>query len=188
MIPRKYLVHYIKVPEDPKEAFEESNGTVYNKYVWVRIGQHLEAFAEELNPQTNIVQNIWGYQSVVHNGYQVQSAVDTFYATSDTTDNDYYLYKYVEYLALHRSTGDNCKTERVEALINIDGIENASNSDPVPVDWAWKEDCYVTPQSLGGDTSGFQIPFQISNLGNRREVEISKNQQGQILVTEIDND
>ena len=163
MIERKYLVHYIKVPKQINpEAVGENQ---FSEWVWVRIGQHLEAFAEELNPQVNITQNIWGYQSAIHNGYQVQSSVDTFYATRDSKDNDYYLYLFLEAIALHRWTGDSCKTERIEALVGLD-VENEG----VQPEWAWKENCYCVPQSLGGDTSGFQIPFQISNLGGREDV------------------
>ena len=163
MIERKFYVHYLKVPTEitPEAEYGENFGN----WIWVRIGQHLEAFAEELNPQVEVRQNIWGYQSAIHNGYQVQSSVDTFYATRDQENNDYYLYKYLETIALYRWTGDMCKTERVEALVSLD-VTGTS----VEPEWAWKEDCYVTPQSMGGDTSGYQIPFQIANLGNRVDV------------------
>lgn len=163
MIERKFLVHYLKVPREINANATGEN--MFSDWIWVRIGQHLEAFAEELNPQVDVRKNIWGYQSVINNGYQVQSSVDTFYATRDSEDNDYYLYQYMEAIALHRWQGDQCATERIEALV---GADVASSS--VQVDWAWKEDCYCVPQSLGGDTSGIQIPFQISNLGNREEV------------------
>ena len=32
---------------------------------------------------------------------------------------------------------------------------------------AWREDCYVVPESIGGDTSGVQMPFTIHRAGNR---------------------
>ena len=163
MIERKYLVHYLKVPKviNPNA----SGDNIFSEFVWVRIGQHLENFAENLNPQVDVRKNIWGYQRPIHNGYQVSSDVDTFYATKNSEDNDYYLYQYVEAIALHRWQGDQCQTERIEALVSAD-----VNSATVAVDWAWKEDCYVVPNSLGGDTSGVQVPFTITNLGNREEV------------------
>ena len=167
MMDRKLLVHFLKVPTNIND-FASKIGTVQEadiEYTWVRIGQHLEAFAEELNPQVDYRKNIWGYQSAIHNGYQVSSAVDTFYATKNQSDNDYYLYQYVEAIALNRWQGDQCKTERVDAMVEVDIAE--SN---VEVVWAWKEDCFITPQSVGGDTSGVQIPFQIGNLSNRVDV------------------
>jgi hypothetical protein len=33
--------------------------------------------------------------------------------------------------------------------------------------WAYREDVYVIPNSVGGDTSGVQIPFTIYKAGNR---------------------
>jgi len=163
MIERKYLVHYLKVPS----TITNTTGVEFDDFVWVRIGQHLEAFAEELNPQVDVRKNIWGFNNAIHNGYQPSSAVDTFYATKDAEDNDYYLYQYLEAIALNRWQGDQCKTERIDALVSIDV---ASSTAVVNPEWAWKEECYCVPNSLGGDTSGYQIPFNITNLGNREDV------------------
>ena len=33
--------------------------------------------------------------------------------------------------------------------------------------WAYREDCWVIPNAVGGDTSGVQIPFNVYNAGNR---------------------
>lgn len=33
--------------------------------------------------------------------------------------------------------------------------------------WAYREDIWVVPNSVGGDTSGVQIPFSVYNAGNR---------------------
>ena len=54
-------------------------------------------------------------------------------------------------------TGDDCKTTKVDVLLKPDGM----------VVWAYKEDVKVIPSSLGGDTSGGQIPVTVNNAGNR---------------------
>lgn len=173
MLERKYLVHYVKVPtnvEDYAAKIGTSNESQI-QWTWVRIGQHLENFAEEMNPQVDIRKNIWGYQTAIHNGYQVSSNVDTFYETDHESDNDYYLDKFLEAIVLHRWQGDMCRTERVDARVSLDVITGGViSSEAGNLLWAWKEDCYLVPQSHGGDTSGAQIPFQISNLGNREDV------------------
>ena len=53
MLERKYLVHYVKVPTNV-EDYAAKIGTANEsqiQWTWVRIGQHLENFAEEMNPQ-----------------------------------------------------------------------------------------------------------------------------------------
>lgn len=144
---RKYLAHFLDA------AFIPNPGTT-GSFNWYRIGQDLEAFAEELNPQVDVKKNILGEQSVIHNGYQVSSSVDTFYVY----DGDA-LFDKLKDIANKRATNE-CATSRVEALLKPSG-------NTFVVEEAWREDCYVVPQSYGGDTSGVQIPFQVLNCGNR---------------------
>lgn len=139
-IERKYLAHFI----DASFGGEASN--------FVRLGKDLEEFIEELNPDVEVKKNILGEQNVVHNGYEVQSEVDPFYAyTGDP------LFEQLSKIANERLTGDDCKTTKVDVLLKEDG----------PVEWAYREDVYVVPNSVGGDTSGVQIPFTVYNAGNR---------------------
>ena len=139
-IERKYLAHYIDA------AFS----SVAPEYV--RLGKDLEEFNEELNPDVEVSKNILGEQTVKHNGYEVQSEVDPFYADSDDP-----LYSMLEEIANERLTGDDCKTTKVDVLLDSTG----------KVLWAYREDVYVVPNSIGGDTSGVQIPFSVYNAGNR---------------------
>ena len=139
-IERKYLAHFI----------DASFGGTTTDYE--RLGKDLESFAEELNPQTEVRRNILGEQNVNHQGYQVQSSVEPYYCYEDEP-----LFEQLAKIANERLTGDDCKTTRVELLMNADGT----------AEWAYREDCYVVPQSVGGDTSGVQIPFQVLNCGNR---------------------
>lgn len=139
-IERKYLAHFI----DASFGGETPN--------FVRLGKDLEEFIEELNPDVEVKKNILGEQNVVHNGYEVQSEVDPFYAyTGDP------LYEQLALIANERKTGDDCKTTKVDVLLNEDGTAV----------WAYREDVYVVPNSVGGDTSGVQIPFTVYNAGNR---------------------
>ena len=139
-IERKYLAHFI----DASFGGETPN--------FVRLGKDLEEFIEELNPDVEVKKNILGEQNVVHNGYEVQSEVDPFYAyTGDP------LYEQLALIANERKTGDDCKTTKVDVLLKEDGT----------VEWAYREDVYVVPNSVGGDTSGVQIPFTVYNAGNR---------------------
>lgn len=150
-IERKYLAHFIdsSCNINPDEASTQ--------VTYIRLGQDLEAFAEELSPQVDIRKNILGEQTVIHNGYEVSSSVDPFYATDSGADKP--LYDQLVKIANGRLNGDDCRTTRVEALL--------STEDPTTSVWAYREDCWIVPQNFGGDTSGIQIPFQVLNCGNR---------------------
>lgn len=140
-IERKYLAHYIDA------SFSAASPD------YVRLGKDLEEFNEELNPDVEVKKNICGEQSVQHNGYEVQSEVDPFYA-----DYDDPLFEQLSTIANERKTGDACLTTKVDVLLKEDGT----------VVWAYREDVIVVPKnSPGGDTSGVQIPFTIYNAGNR---------------------
>ena len=139
-IERKYLAHYL----DASFGGETLN--------YVRLGKDLEEYNEDLNPDVEVQKNIWGEQNVRHNGYEVQSEVDPNYAYVGDP-----LFEKVIDIANERKTGDDCKTTKVDVLFNADGT----------VEWAYREDVYVVPTSVGGDTSGVQVPYSIYNAGNR---------------------
>ena len=137
---RKYLAHYI----DASFGGQTTN--------YVRLGEDLEEYNEELNPDIELKKNILGEQRVNHKGYEVQSEVDPYYACIGDP-----LFEKLSEIANERKTGDDCKTTKVDVLLNASGT----------VEWAYREDVYVVPNSIGGDTSGVQIPFSIYNAGNR---------------------
>ena len=133
-IERKYLAHFLDAKFGVKTQGEETYTPNYT-----RLGKDLEEYNEELNPDVEVNKNILGEQNVVHNGYEVQSEVDPFYAYSGDP-----LFERLAKIANER-------------LLNSDGT----------VAWAYREDVWVVPESVGGDTSGVQIPFTVYNAGNR---------------------
>lgn len=153
MIERKYLAHYLDA------AFD----TTYAETEYARLGKNLEEYNEELNPDVEVTKNILGEQSVQHSGYEVQSDVDPYYYENydDTLSN-----KIME-LANTRATGDKCKTSMVDVLLKPDADDPEGT--PPTVVWAYREDVYVIPNSVGGDTSGIQTPFTVYKAGNRIE-------------------
>ena len=138
-VERKYLAHYI----------DAGFGSTVN---YVRLGKDLEEYNEELNPDVEVKKNIIGEQTVNHNGYEVQSEVDPFYADFDDP-----LFTQLSAIANGRLTGDDCITTKVDVLLNESGT----------VEWAYREKVWVVPNSVGGDTSGVQIPFSVYNAGER---------------------
>lgn len=139
-VERKYFAHYIDASFGGEKA------------TYVRLGVDLEEYNEELNPDVEVKKNIIGEQSVSHNGYEVQSEVDPFYA-----DYDDPLFEHLSKIANERLTGDDCVTTKVDVLLGADGS----------VMWAYREKVLVVPNTIGGDTSGVQIPFSVYNAGER---------------------
>lgn len=146
MTARKYLAHYLDA------AFNSATPE------YVRLGKDLEEYSEELNPDVEISKNILGEQSVRHSGYEVQADADPFYYDYDDS-----LSAKIMDIAMTRATGDACKTTAVDVLLKPGATEDAAPT----VVWAYREDVYVIPNSVGGDTSGIQVPFTLYKAGNR---------------------
>ena len=110
-IERKYLAHFLDAKFGVKTQGEETYAPNYT-----RLGKDLEEYNEELNPDVEVNKNILGEQNVVHNGYEVQSEVDPFYAYSGDP-----LFERLAKIANERLTGDDCMTTKVDVLLNSDG-------------------------------------------------------------------
>lgn len=139
-IERKYLAHYID------SAFNASAP------VYVRLGDDLDEYSISLNPDISSSKNILGESVVKHNGYEPSSDVDPYYA-----DDNSPLWDKLSDIANQRTTGDGCKTTIVDVL-----YDSSLN-----VIWAYRENIVVGVNSIGGDTSGVQIPFSVNYAGNR---------------------
>ena len=67
-IARKYMAHFLDA------SFGGSTPD------WYRVGEDLEEFNVELNPDTERKQNILGNNTFVHNGYEISADAEPFYA------------------------------------------------------------------------------------------------------------
>ncbi len=136
---RQYLLHYI----------DASFGGTAN---YVRIGKDLEEYTLEMNPDSETIMNIWGENSTTVKGYEPQGSVETYYARKGDA-----LYEALADIINERATGSALETTVVDILVESDGTQV----------WAYKEDVIVIPQSIGGDTSGVNIPYEVYYNGNR---------------------
>lgn len=120
---------------------------------WEIIGDDIEEMSMELNPDTEQSKNILGQTKTTDNGYEPSMDADPFYA-----DPDKKLYKMLRDIALERKKGDACRTLLLEVIIEDTAAENHL---------AFAQEVIVKPQSYGGDTGGFNIPFNVSEDGKR---------------------
>lgn len=139
-IERKYLAHLI----DANFNKGETN--------YIKLGEDLEEYSIELNPDSETKKNILGETKTVNKGYEPSGSVETYYAYENEP-----LFEQLAKIANERLTGSDCKTTVIDILIKADGT----------VEWAYREDAIIIPKSIGGDTGGVQIPFEIHYNGNR---------------------
>ena len=102
---------------------------------YTRLGQDLEEYAPELTANVEKKSNILGQTSVVIDGYQKQGEVSPYYAEE----------------------GDPL-FEKLQGIIDGDLVLDDLKTDIV-------EECYIEIVSYGGDTTGYQIPFNIHYTG-----------------------
>lgn len=143
-IDRKYMGHFI-------DAGSLCGGQT-PKYE--RLGKDLEEYNVELNPDTETSKNILGESTFKHNGYEVSSDADPYYA--DTTSA---LFEKLQKIIDERLKDDNLKTDAVEVHLWKESVSGKYE--------AYKQACYIVPTSYGGDTSGYQIPFTVNYVGER---------------------
>ena len=142
-IKRKYMAHYIDssiVPASP----------VYN-----RLGADLEEYTVEMNANVNTTQNILGESATSIDGYEPQASVEPYYAVVGDA-----MHTRLQKIVDERQTLDDLKTSTVEVHLWETGVPEGSFV-------AYKEDAIIEVVSYGGDTTGYQIPFNVHNVGNR---------------------
>lgn len=142
-IERKYMAHYINT----------NFGTGSPSWYW--LGDDLEEFNIELNPDTEVFKNIKGVTEFKQNGYEPSATSEPFYARVGDA-----LFGKLQQFVDERPTGDQNKTDTLEVHLWEAGGTSGSYV-------AWKQAAYVVPNSYGGDTSGYQIPFDVNFVGER---------------------
>lgn len=123
---------------------------------YVRLGKDLEEYSVEMNANVDTKNNIWGETSVSLDSYQPQASVEPYFAEIGEP-----LFERLQVIIDQRQTLDDLKTEVVEVhLWEEDTITSGSYV-------AYKEDAIIEVSSYGGDTTGYQIPFNLHHTGNR---------------------
>lgn len=142
-IDRKYMAHFL-----------DSGSLCGGTSSYERLGKDLEEYNIELNPDTETSKNIIGESTFKHNGYEVSSEADPYYAEADSV-----LSQKLQEIIDNRYKDDNLKTNALEVHLWKEATSGAYE--------AYQQECYVVPTSYGGDTSGYQIPFTVNYVGDR---------------------
>ena len=122
----------------------------------VRLGTDLEEFNVEMNANVETKNNIIGDTSVTLDSYQPQASADPYYAVVGDS-----LFERLQDIVDERQTLDDLKATVVEVHL-WDEISEAAGSFV-----AYREEVIIEVSSYGGDTTGYQIPFNVHHTGNR---------------------
>ena len=142
-IQRKYMANYIDA---------STTGTPN----YVRLGQDLEEYNVEMNANVETRRNILGDASTIIDGYEPQASVEPYYA-----DDDDPMFEKLQKIVDERRTLDDLKTTVVEVHL-WEPVEGSANTFV-----AYREDAIIEVSSYGGDTTGYQISFNLHHIGNR---------------------
>ena len=123
---------------------------------YVRLGTDLEEFNVEMNANVETKNNIIGDTSVTLDSYQPQASADPYYAVVGDS-----LFERLQDIVDERQTLDDLKATVVEVHL-WDEISEAAGSFV-----AYREEVIIEVSSYGGDTTGYQIPFNVHHTGNR---------------------
>lgn len=139
-IERKYMAHYLNA------AFGKGEDN------YTRLGADLEEYSPELSANVETKSNILGQTSVVIDSYQKQGEVSPYYADSGDA-----LFEKLQAIIDGGLVLDDLKTDIVEVKL---WDKDSAGAYP-----AVKEECYIEIVSYGGDTTGYQIPFNVHYTG-----------------------
>ena len=139
-IERKYMAHYLNA------AFGKGEDN------YTRLGADLEEYSPELSANVETKSNILGQTSIVIDSYQKQGEVSPYYADSGDA-----LFEKLQAIIDGGLVLDDLKTDIVEVKL---WDKDSAGAYP-----AVKEECYIEIVSYGGDTTGYQIPFNVHSTG-----------------------
>ena len=139
------------------------NGTTASYY---RLGKDLEEFNIEMNPDTETGKNILGESTFTHNGYEISASAEPFYAREGDK-----LFEALQNIIDTGAQYDGCATTFLEVHLWEDGTTSGTYK-------AYRQPCFLVPTSYGGDTSGYQIPFDVTYVGEKKAGWFTPDGQG----------
>lgn len=143
-IDRKWMAHYIDAAMP---------GALERTPSYVRLGKDLEEYSPEMSANVEKKQNILGETSVLLTSYEKSGSVEPYYAEKDDP-----LFARLQDIVDGGKVLDACNTTVVE-------VHMWEEEDPEKGFPAVKDDAVIEVSSYGGDSTGYQIPFNIHYKG-----------------------
>ena len=138
---------------------ERNRGMFFGSWdgsLWDAIGKDNDDLSKELNPDTEASKNVLGETTFKHSGYAPEVDVDPYYM-----DPERNMYQHMLECALEEKYGEaDLLGKFAEAFFtSVDPAARTMSG------YAYVRDAWFVPQSVGGDTSGFAIPYTVTPVG-----------------------
>ena len=131
---------------------------------WEVLGVDNDDLSKELNPDTETSKNVLGETTFKHNGYEPEVSIDPYYADSASA-----LYEDLSSIALEEKYDDtSIKGYYVEGIMTT--VDDTAGT---ITGTGKKRAAYIVPQSIGGDTAGVGIPFNVNPVGPMTDVSVT---------------
>lgn len=144
---------------------------------WEALGKDNDELTKELNPDTETTKNVLGETTLTHSGYEPEIDLDPYYM-----DPSKIMYDHLLEVALEELYGEgDLLGYFAEAFFTSANKEAQTMTGYCFVRRAW-----FIPQSVGGDTAGYAIPFNINPVGAMEKKNIVYDMKtNQATITDI---
>ena len=131
---------------------------------WEALGKDVDDLSKDLNPDTENSKNVLGETRFEHKGYQSTVSMDTYYMAPERL-----MYEHLLDVALQEKYAESDLlgyfaeayfTEVNEAAHTMTG-------------YCYVRRAWIVPQSVGGSTAGFSIPFNVNPQGGMEKKSIT---------------
>ena len=138
-----------------------ANDTITVEYIkasdgWEAIGKDNDELTKELNPDTETSKNVLGESTFTHSGYETEVEVDPYYMDPSRPMFEHML----EVAMMEKYAEEDLLGEFAEAFFTTVNAAAGTMSG-----YCYVRDAWFVPQSVGGDTKGFAIPYNINPVG-----------------------
>lgn len=131
---------------------------------WEALGKDVDNFTKELNADTENTKNVLGESAFEHKGYQSTMGLDTYYM-----DPGRLMYAHLLDVALQEKY-DEASLLGYVAEAYFTAVDEANNQ---MTGYCYVRRAWIVPQSVGGDTAGFNIPFTVNPQGTPEKKAIT---------------
>lgn len=130
------------------------NTTPAAEATYAVLGHDLEEFSVEFNADIEKTKNILGANSISLKGYEKEASVEPYIADPEDP-----VYNFLKGIIDEEKVLDDVKTD----IVKVELFGETTSGAYI----ATKEEVFIEIVSEGGDTTGYQIPFNIHFTGNR---------------------
>ena len=129
---------------------------------WEALGKDTDDLSKDLNPDTENTKNVLGEATFEHKGYQSTIGLDTYYM-----DPGRLMYEHLLDVAMREAYAE---SDLLGYYAEAYFTETSGNT---MTGYCYVRRAWIVPQSVGGNTAGFSIPFTVNPQGSPEKKAIT---------------